>query len=575
MKTLLTIAALCIAVSVDAAPITPGSPLPVRILYDNSGSMYPGYRPPGSPDRHSRDQLGVHFFYQAPGFAQWLDDFVRGQAAIGGDTVGMWTFTSNGAFTPADIHEVHPVVPLRDFHTEAAVANFPPHTGNNTYLTETLTTFTRDFTGLIWLITDNIVEEKAGEPDAGVQQFFETLARSNDLRSVHLFKHTFEENGQASALAVYGILVSAQEVPAETLAHYDRKFRDFFPGHEHLKLKNLSIEPLTLHADLQLVLADRDKGMFKEGQSVQLDLDGEIQSHLTQHAVTAGHYELAIASPFVAEAWAQRDLGAQPLAPDLFDASGGDIGEEIPPNGSRRIHAQLGSNQPVSFTPSGIGEWLRLAWSGATVRYTGAVRMSLTDVKVRLKQQRMAGIFGIDHATSVFAFQDVTALHGIQPSVVPVSFALRTGSSRTAILLVILAILGVAVVAAVLIASRKQTFRITVANAPASIVALRRLGTHNVMDERNLLGRLSRGLVNGYDFVPATGNPVFTVVPSGDGETWDVKFIGGPSRRLSIKADGGIRKKPIPSAPARSAAPPPPPLPRTSASTGRPPKIGR
>ena len=92
---------LCIAAGVEAAPITPGSPLPVRILYDNSGSMYPGYRPPGSPDRHTRDQLGVHFFYQAPGFAQWLDDFVRGQAAMGGATAGMWTFTSNGAFTPA------------------------------------------------------------------------------------------------------------------------------------------------------------------------------------------------------------------------------------------------------------------------------------------------------------------------------------------------------------------------------------------------------------------------------------------------------------------------------------------
>jgi hypothetical protein len=97
------------------------------------------------------------------------------------------------------------------------------------------------------------------------------------------------------------------------------------------------------------------------------------------------------------------------------------------------------------------------------------------------------------------------------------------------------------------------------------------------MDDRNLLGRLSRGLVNGYDFIPATGNPAFTVVPSGDGETWDVKFIGGPSRRLSIKAEGGgSLKKPPPSAPAaRGAPPPPPPLPRIGASTGRPPKIGR
>jgi hypothetical protein len=576
MKALCTMIALSVAFVLDAAPIAPGAPLPVRILYDNSGSMYPGYRPPGSPDRRTHDQLGVHFFHRAPGFTQWLDDFARSQTALGGSTLGMWTFTSNGAFTPADIHEVHPVVPVHDFRAETAVANFPPHPGNNTYLTETLTTFTRDFTGLVWLITDNIVEEKAGEPDAGVQQFFQTLAQSNELRSVHLFKHTFEENGQSSALAVYGILVSAQEVPPATLAHYDRKFSDLFPGHEHLKLKNLSIEPLTLHADLQLVLADRDKGMFKEGQSVQLDLDGEIRSHLTQHAVTTGRYELAIASPFVPESWAQRDLGAQSLSPDLFDATSGGITQEIPPNGSRRVHAQLGSNQPVSFTPSGVGEWLRLAWSGAAVRYTGAVRMSLADVKVRLQRQQMAGIFGIDHASSIFSFQDVTSLHGIQPSVVPVSFALRTGASRTAILLTILAVLGAVTAAALLALSRKQTFRIAVTDTSPLIVALRRFGTYNVTYEgRQLLGRLSRGLVD-YDFQPARGNPAFTVVPSGDGETWDVKFIGGPSRRLSIKPEGGGTKKPPkPGAPARAAPPPPPPLPRTGALAGRPPRIAR
>jgi hypothetical protein len=577
MKMLCAITVLCAAFAVDAATMTPDAPLPVRILYDNSGSMYPGYRPPGAPDRRTHDRLGVHFFYQAPGFTRWLDDFVREQSAVGGDTVGMWTFTSNGAFTPADIHEVHPVVPLRDFHAETAVANFPPRPGNNTYLTETLTTFTHDFTGLLWLITDNIVEETAGEPDAGVQQFFETLAQSNDLRSVHLFKHTFAENGQSSALAVYGILVSAQEVAPETLARYDREFRDLFPGHEHLKLKNLAIEPLTLHADLQLVLADRDKGMFKEGQSVQLGLQGEIRSHLTQHAVAAGHYELAIASPFVPEPWAQRNLGARPLAPDLFDSAGGDITAEIPPNGTRAVHAELGSNQPVSFSPRGIGQWLRLAWNGAAVRYTGTVRMSLADVKVRLQQQQMAGIFGIDHASSIFSFQDVTALRGIQPSVVPVTFALHTGSSRTAILLLTLAILAAIAIAAALVLSRKQTFRIAFASAPESIVALRRLGAHDVIHEGNLLGRLSRGLVDGYDFHATTGNPRFTVVPSSDGDAWDVKFIGGPSRRLSIKAEGGrSRKRPKPGGAAARAAPPPAPsLPRLGASPGRPPKAGR
>jgi hypothetical protein len=107
-------------------------------------------------------------------------------------------------------------------------------------------------------------------------------------------------------------------------------------------------------------------------------------------------------------------------------------------------------------------------------------------------------------------------------------------------------------------------------------VALRRLGTHNVLHEGQLLGRLSRGLVN-YDFQGTTGNPGFSVVPSGDGETWDVKFIGASSRRLTIKAEGGgTRKKEKPRAPsARTLPPPPPPPPRTTASIGGPPRIGR
>ena len=577
MRIVRAIAVLLFAWAAGAAGLRSDAPVPVRILYDNSGSMYPGYRLPGSADRRTREQLGVHFVHQSPGFASWLDDLVRRQSSIGGETVGMWTFTSGAQFTPADIEEVHPVVPLRDFHATTAIAAFPARAGSNTYLTETLDTFTRGFTGVVWLITDNIVEANAGEPDAGVQRFFETLATSEHLRSVHLFKHIVEENGQAATLAVYGILVSADAVADETLAQYDARFRDLFPGREHLKLKNLAIEPLTLHADLQLVVADRDKGTFQEGESVQLGLEGEIRSRLTQHAVTAGRYELAIASPFIAEPWAQRDLGAQPLPPDIFDTATGEIDAEIPPNGSRRIEALLRSAQPVSFTPSGIAEWLRLAWNGAAVQYTGSVRMSLTDVRVRLQRQEMAGVFGIDHASSIFAFQDVTSIRGVRPSVVPVRFALRTGSSRTAILLAILTVLGVLATAAALILSRKQTFRIHIANSPEMLAALRRLGTHSVLHDGKLLGRLSRGFAGGYDFQAVSGNPEFVVVPSGDGETWDIRFTGGPSRRLSIKAEGGgQQKRQKPGVPAARAGPPPPPTPLSRPRMpGGSPKVGR
>jgi hypothetical protein len=564
------------ALPVAAVPLARGAALPVRILFDNSGSMYPGYLPPGTPDRQTRQQLGVHYVYQSPAFVRWLDDFVQRQSVMGGTTAGMWTFTSNDRFTPADVLPVHPEVSLRDFRAANAIAHFPPRTGNSTYLTESLNAFSRDFTGVVWLITDNIVEANAGEPDTGVQEFFRSLARQQEYRSVHLFKYTLEENGHTATLAVYGILVSAAPVPNETLALYDRRFRELLPGREHLKLKNLSIEPMVLSADLQLVVEDREKGTFAEGDNVQLALDGEIKSYLTQHSVTAGRYELAIGEPFVAEDWAQHDIGAQPIPSEAFDSVSGSIDQPIPPNGTRRVEALLHSQQRVSFTSKGLSEWVRLAWNGASVRYSGAVRMSMTDIRVKFERQRMAGIFGIDHAAQIFEVQDVATIPNVQPSLAPVSFVLHTGPRRTAVLLTILAVLAVLAGLGGFLLSRKQIFRVRITGTPEWLLALRRLGRGNVMHEGKLLGRLSRGMFATYAFHPVPATSELTVVPANDGE-WDVRLPGG-TRRMTIKTEGGAQKAPAKAnAPAARAAPAPPPSPSSKPPLppGRPLRPGR
>jgi hypothetical protein len=580
---------LCtVALSITAQALTPGVPMRVQILYDNSGSMYAGYRPPGSLERRTRQELGVPFFHQSPAFARWLDDFVQNQSIVDGGTIGMSTFTSDGQFTPADIREVHAAVPLRDFDVAAALTRFPPAPGNNTYLTETLETFSHGFTGLVWLITDNIVEANDGEPDAGVRRFFEVLAQRPEFRSVHLFKYPVAEGGQEGALAVYGILVSAADVPAAALAQFDAKFRrlneakrrdgdppqDLFPGREYLKLKDLRIS--IVKPELRLLLDDTNNGTFNEGQNVELQVEGKIRSLLTQHTVTGGRYELAIAAPFVAEEWAQRNLGARALAPGIFAPVGAEIQEEIPPDATREIAQRLSSSEPVAFTPSNVAEWLRLAWNGATVRYTGMVRMTFADVTLRLEPQRMAGIFGIDQASTIFDFQRVGSLAEVAPCDVPVSFALRTGSSRTAILLSLFALLAVILGALGFLLSRKQIYRITISNAEPTVAALRPLGSHNVLLDGKPLGRLWRGITGGYGFQPANGNPKLIVAPATEAGSWDIRIPGESTRRLSIKAEGGGTKKlRTPSTPSSRAAPPPPPLPRNAPPPGRPPKIGR
>jgi hypothetical protein len=565
--------------------LSPGAPVAVRVLYDNSGSMYPGYAPPGATTRRTRSELGVGYFHESPRFVDWLDDFAKQQTIVDGGAIGMWTITSEGQFTPSDIQQVHPVVPISRFAAGVAVSHFPDHAGDRTYLTEAVETFSRGFTGVLWLITDNIVETDGGQPDAGVQTFFETLAARHEIRAVHLLKYSFEERGHTAAIAVYGMLISEREVSPATLEYYDGKFRmfrdarrtaireDLFPGREYLKLKDLRVGPL--RPELRLSLAEGDKGWFKEGQTVQLEVEGAIRSYLTQHTVTAGHYELEIASPFEPEPWAQRDLGAQSLSIAQFDTFDGELEGAIPPAGSRAVKATLQSRQAVSFSPNGPAAWLRLAWNGANVRYTGMVRMSFTGVRVRLEPQRMAGIFGIDHAGSAFAFQDVKTLGDVPPARVPVSFALRTGSSRTAILLLVLALFAIVLVAAAYLLSRKRTFRIAISREPERLIALRPLTGHDVVLDGKAVGRLSRG-INAYSFHPVTGDAGITVTAANDEEAWDVK-VGTTSHRLSIRAEGGAGAKARKRVDTPGRAAPPPPLPRAAPPPlpGRTPPIGR
>lgn len=582
----LSIVVASAAAHVSAAPtLAPDQPVAVRILYDGSGSMYPGYRPPGTPGRRTKADLGVPYFHETPRFRDWLADLVSAQTLLGAGSVGMSTFTSNGLFSPDDIREVHPAVPVGDFDVDRAIRNFPPTAGQTTYLTETIDQFARGFTGILWLVTDNIVETTAGQADAEVERFFRKLNDDPRFRSVHLFKYPFrdERTGSESALAAYAIIVSPTEIPAAALAHYDRILRSsmrtangrrgpLFPGQEHLKLKDLRIDPLELRAvpTLTLLLDGRDRGLFKEGQRIQLGLTGDIRSNLTQHSVTDGRYALEVSSPFRAEEWARRDLDAQPLPATAFESATASIDRPIPPNGSRQVRAELHSTQPVSFSPKSLGAWLRLAWNGATVKYTGTVQMSFTDVNVRLERSRMAGIFGIDRASAIFDFQDVRTIDQITPSRAQVSFALKTGASRTALFLIALAIAATVAGLGIFVLTRPEWYRVTISGIPERLVPLHRLGTFSVQHDGQVLGHLSRDLLGAYRFQPNTSTAAFQIKASPTPDAWDIRFRNGHGCQLSILPRGGKRAAAPP-----AAARPPAVRPSASPSPRSMPRIDR
>lgn len=535
----------------SSAAVSKGGPLRVHILYDNSGSMYPGYRPPGTPGRKTKSELGARFYYEDPEFQSWLGDFVACQTILDGGTVGLWTFTSNGEFTPGGIQRVHPEVPVAQFDVARAVRNFPSEAGQTTYLTETLDQFTRGFEGLIWLITDNIVETRVGEPDQDVERFFQALRHDPRYQSVHLFKHSFQN--ERSALAIYGILVSGSEIDKSVLAYYDRKFRSnfrfanrregdpppqLFPGREHLKLRNLEIDALELVPNLQAVLADSKSGLFKEGDKVKLELAGEIKSYLTQHAVTSGRYRLEFSENFKPD---RIDLAPE-IPSQSFTHADGEIQEAIQPNGTRNVREILQSSKPISFTSKGLASWFTLALKGALVNYSGTVKMSFWDVKVRLERAQMAGIFGIDKASRIFDFQNVTKIE-VYPSQASVTFALQTGSSRTALLLTLLLILAVILGLLAAFLARKQWYRIRITGTPERLIPLRRLGSYQILHEGQTLGRLTRGISGDYDFAANLNSAAFTIAPTRQADTWDVRFRDGGGCQLSIEPQGGRTEK--------------------------------
>jgi hypothetical protein len=542
--------------AVHAAELRPGAPLEIRILYDNSGSMYPGYTPPGPSERRTKAELNVRYLHEYPEFRQWLADFVQLQTVVGGGTVAMSTFTSDGAFDPGrDLQQVHPPVRPAAFRVDEAVRNFPTRRGQTTDLVDSLRTYTDGFTGLVWLITDNVVETSAGVPDTGVDEFFEMLDREERFRSVHLFKLPFLDPAarQQATLAVYGLIVSPVPLSSETLAWYDRKFREgfrlanrpsgnpappLFPGREHLKLKDLRVDALELVANtnLELLLSDPDRGVFKEGQNIRLGLTGEIKSYLTQHSVTAGRYRLRLAAPFTPEETARRNFNLPSLAAAEFEETADAIRQPIPPNGRRAVTAVLQSAQPVSLSPDGFGAWVRLALQGAQVRYTGTVQMSFEDVAVRLEPARMEGIFGIERAPAIFRLQDVKTLTNVQPSTAQVGFTLAAKANRTVVLLLVLAAISAVAGVVAYILSRKQWYRVRISNAGEQLIPLRRLGRHSLEYEKRAAGSLSRGIAGDTSFTPATG---VTLDPGGEGLRWRIRFRDGVRCEVAIEPVGG------------------------------------
>lgn len=519
---LLAVGMLVAALGLPAdADIRTDRPLDVRILLDNSGSMWPGYDPGGGG--LLRSQVGEKFYWDRPWFVSWLDDFAAAQSELGAGRVSLTVFRSDSnVFRRDDLETLMPPAPLDSFRAREALERLGDNDwGLYTHLAPALTAHSADFEGLVWLITDNVVESGRSQPAQEVVEFFEQLRDRERYRSVHLFKLPAERSGPSQsgtrepALAVYGVLVSTTLVSDETKAHYDRLFREIFlrhqrpsgrgplfPEQQHRKLKDLRVDALDLVVQEKLRVNVRpSSGTFRENEITRLEIPCILSSNLTQHAVVAGSYRMRAVGPFRPDDWSREHLGLQPLSPALFNSKAGRLATEIPPRGRYPLDIPLSSKEPVDFDFSGFA-WLRAALHGVRAQYTGTVEMSFQNLRVDLKREELIGIFGAERVPEIFDVQDVGSIQ-VTPTRAPITFILESSSGRGLLLLLLLLLIGTPLAVGGWWGLRKAPYRVNLGEAaPTQNVNLRRLGSHRVTHSGHYLGTLIRTLGGSPDFRP-------------------------------------------------------------------------
>ncbi|MBI5844836.1 MAG: hypothetical protein HZB23_09240 [Deltaproteobacteria bacterium] len=498
LKTCVAVAALFFAMALPAnAKLGPMAlPMEARVLYDNSGSMYPGYQPGAQEGRGQ-----ARMFHQYPQFQEFLNGLVRSQADNGASSVSFW------AFTELIRTIVAAEAPIGSFDASSDLSAIPAVSGQRTFLTENLEAFTRDFEGLLWLVTDNIVDTRPGTADnRDVRGFFQSLNNNPAFKSVHVFKYPFIADGASSALSIYCILVChkdfSEKEREEDLAPFDErigKSLSVFPrGSSYLKLKDLSVGMVKLKTDAVKVNVTKiPDGFFGENRKVSVDLTGIIESRLTQHRIIQGVCSVAVVEDFVPVKTSAR-VKIRPIGSGNFSTQPSVMPlSEMEPRGTQPIKVNVSSVRPVKIGTVGFFGWLKSAF-GLRACYSGKVEIRLDDVRVRLSDERLSGIWGIEHAGEVFDFDREQEITNINPGYTYVDFCLETGSGKGLFLIALLILfLIVGFFAARSVMGGKRAVFIIRKPDGDQMVSLGAIGSAPVDYRGRAIGRVSRNPKSG------------------------------------------------------------------------------
>jgi len=527
------------------AEITKFSDISVKILYDNSGSMFPGYCIEGCP---GRTKSGAKFFYKYEKFRKWLKEFIDDQTQFNAKQVSLHAFTIPRNRRPKYTKLLNSTR-IDDIKKQTLAQAFEniPKFGQFTMLKEAVEYFTHDFEGIIWLITDNIIDTREGKPDHNdIKNFFRTLNEDNRYHALHMYKHKFNDHkaNVSSNLAIYGILVSSGHISRKTVEFYDKKlfaFRREF-GNEHLKLKDLSVNAIVLKPDtmetepLEVSLEDRNRGWFDDSQRVNLILRGEIMNKMTQHKVTSGKYNISISSSFHPSKADRKNYGLKSISSRKFVTITGSI-STIEPNKSQKLKEIICSKENISIVSSGLLGVLKLAF-GKTIKYTGKAKIVFSDLHFTLERSRLKGIYGISEVEDIFDIKQIVDIENSIQEDVQLEFILKTSSSKGYFLIFVLLIFIGLIGALCALFFNKIKCHVKM-NQKEDNIALIRLGKYHIYQDLNHIGTLKRDLFTTFIFSPNESQADINVKQSSKKTGKFDVYIKGKPFELNIKPYGG------------------------------------
>lgn len=565
----------------------------VMVLYDASRSMYPGY----SIDEPANPR--IPYFHERIEFLEWLLNFMASQGdKFGARGIELDAFYNVGQQPNVRIEMLHRfdsaeelrsltssregVERSKGFFSAVAKAYGNPAVGQRTYLLEALSQVSSGFDGIVWLITDNIVDEGRrveGRDNLDVTDLnglFFHLRDDPRYRSVHVFSYPYRMDGRTGTLAVYGLLVSSDEPEESVLESLDSRFFDMgdaFPGGKHLKLRDLNISPLIYSPVFTVHLMNDESFFGSEGHRLDIDHAATIKSNLTQHSVVSGVYTVFAGELRPTDEEAVAAYSLEPLPSGLLGESQGEL-PVLAPLGSVTIAGTLSGREAVHLKGMSLLSRLKWAMAGEPIKYEGDIHVQFRRLGLNVEPQRLDEVYGMSRAPAVFGIHSgITSLADQQATRHIVIFV-SPPSALGWILLVplLVALAGVGFLSWLLL--RSSNYRVT-KSGDATIVPLRPFGVYAVRHDDLPIGRLRRGLSKDFTFVAAReaglqveelaepGSYRAVLPPSGEEKkvvSLKIESLDGGKAR-KVAATGGDKAGPDPrSLPGggRNVSPPPP-----------------